>query len=729
MEELIDRATEFPQLSNETYLDHAGAGLFSVSQLDSAHKELSNNLFCNPHSSFDGKQEIRIRECRSKVLRYLKASPGIYHVVFTSGSTGSLKMIGDLFIRPNQELMFYYMNESHTSVTGLRELTNKSYCFRQEDMDKLDHSFFCSKTSLIAFPVMSNFCGKKFPIKQWIAKIREIETSLNGHKRIYIYLDAACYLSSNQLDLSLSHGMDVDFVCFSFYKIFGYPTGIGALVLKSECLDQALKVKKYFGGGAVQMNTVHERKKVLKMGVEGLEDGTLPYQQIFASIHGFNFIQNINIYRISQYTFSLAQKCYKELKMLFYSNGNPLILFNLSNNFLDPRTQGPIINFNILNFDGTHAGFSKFANLCSVHNIHVRVGCFCNIGACARYLNFKDKDIESNFQAGHTCGDNMDLLDGRPLGSIRLSFGYYNNKKDIRILIELLQKYYLNNQLMNFTKDCSPLISLKHIFIYPIKSCGAFSVTNWQVVSSGLLYDRQWLILQGNKILSQKSEPLLALIRPAINLKENTLSLSFDELGSRLIMPLLKKRQKFEMIACVGKVCNEVISGYDEGEDASLWLEECLGLTGLRLIKLASRGSMNNLSNSAEFLILNWSSLTDLTANSTLNKKNTTWMMNQFRANLIFESNFIYEERNWGRLIRRTVDDISFVYKDVCNRCKMLNIDQENADKSKEPMNTLSKIMESNIDFGILASCVLKDLSVNIEIGQEFDVISTSNLK
>ncbi|CAB4068115.1 ABA3 [Lepeophtheirus salmonis] len=564
MEELIDRATEFPQLSNETYLDHAGAGLFSVSQLDSAHKELSNNLFCNPHSSFDGKT-------------------------------------GD--------------SNTGMSLQGIK-----------------------------------------------------IFKSISRH------LSCGVHIWFNGL-------------------IFGYPTGIGALVLKSECLDQALKVKKYFGGGAVQMNTVHERKKVLKMGVEGLEDGTLPYQQIFASIHGFNFIQNINIYRISQYTFSLAQKCYKELKMLFYSNGNPLILFNLSNNFLDPRTQGPIINFNILNFDGTHAGFSKFANLCSVHNIHVRVGCFCNIGACARYLNFKDKDIESNFQAGHTCGDNMDLLDGRPLGSIRLSFGYYNNKKDIRILIELLQKYYLNNQLMNFTKDCSPLISLKHIFIYPIKSCGAFSVTNWQVVSSGLLYDRQWLILQGNKILSQKSEPLLALIRPAINLKENTLSLSFDELGSRLIMPLLKKRQKFEMIACVGKVCNEVISGYDEGEDASL----C--------------------------------SLTDLTANSTLNKKNTTWMMNQFRANLIFESNFIYEERNWGRLIRRTVDDISFVYKDVCNRCKMLNIDQENADKSKEPMNTLSKIMESNIDFGILASCVLKDLSVNIEIGQEFDVISTSNLK
>ena len=49
---------EFPNLGKITYLDHAGASLFAKSQLEGIHKELSENLLCNPHTNF-GNSEVR----------------------------------------------------------------------------------------------------------------------------------------------------------------------------------------------------------------------------------------------------------------------------------------------------------------------------------------------------------------------------------------------------------------------------------------------------------------------------------------------------------------------------------------------------------------------------------------------------------------------------------------------------------------------------------------------
>ena len=48
----------------------------------------------------------------------------------------------------------------------------------------------------------------------------------------------------------------------SFYKIFGYPTGIGALLVKCSALD--MLTKKYFGGGTVDMNLVNQKIHVPK---------------------------------------------------------------------------------------------------------------------------------------------------------------------------------------------------------------------------------------------------------------------------------------------------------------------------------------------------------------------------------------------------------------------------------------------------------------------------------
>jgi molybdenum cofactor sulfurtransferase len=63
-----------------------------------------------------------------------------------------------------------------------------------------------------------------------------------------VVLDAAAYAATHALDLS---AVQPDFVPVSFYKLFGYPTGLGALLVRKEAARQLNKV--YFGGGRCAM--------------------------------------------------------------------------------------------------------------------------------------------------------------------------------------------------------------------------------------------------------------------------------------------------------------------------------------------------------------------------------------------------------------------------------------------------------------------------------------------
>ena len=70
----------------------------------------------------------------------------------------------------------------------------------------------------------------------------------------------------------------------------------------------------------------------------------------------------------------------------------------------------------------------EFRKIATLNNVVVRVGCFCNVGACQNAIDFTDEDVLANHEAGHVCGDDIDVVNGKPTGSIRVSFGYYSTK-------------------------------------------------------------------------------------------------------------------------------------------------------------------------------------------------------------------------------------------------------------------------------------------------------------
>jgi len=70
--------------------------------------------------------------------------------------------------------------------------------------------------------------------------IVQVHAADGSHERTLVLLDAAAYLPSHELNLTRH---PADFVVASFYKMFGYPTGLGALVLRTEHVPQLNKVR------------------------------------------------------------------------------------------------------------------------------------------------------------------------------------------------------------------------------------------------------------------------------------------------------------------------------------------------------------------------------------------------------------------------------------------------------------------------------------------------------
>lgn len=185
-------------------------------------------------------------------------------MIFTSGSTAALKLVAEAFpwVSPGPEgsgSCFCYLTDSHTSVVGMRKITAAmnvtSIPVRPEDMWSADRQDAAAAEDpagdpagqpphLFCYPAQSNFSGTRYPLS-WIGEVksgRRRPASRPG--KWFVLLDAAAFVGTSPLDLSVHQA---DFVPLSFYKIFGFPTGLGALLVNNR--SAPLLRKTYFGGG------------------------------------------------------------------------------------------------------------------------------------------------------------------------------------------------------------------------------------------------------------------------------------------------------------------------------------------------------------------------------------------------------------------------------------------------------------------------------------------------
>lgn len=221
------------------YLDHAGATQYSEMQMQQICANLTSSIYSNPHSSKT--TEDLVDQVRYKVLSHFNTTTDEYSVAFTSGATASLKLVAETFdFGANGS--FVYLRDNHTSVLGMREVVRTKQIKCLERSDLLNDCIFdgVMENTLFTFPAQCNFNGFKYPL--------ELINRLQG-KSNFVCLDAASFVGTNHLDLAKYRP---DFVCISFYKIFGYPSGLGALLVSKRA--EPMLRKQYYGGGTVKIS-------------------------------------------------------------------------------------------------------------------------------------------------------------------------------------------------------------------------------------------------------------------------------------------------------------------------------------------------------------------------------------------------------------------------------------------------------------------------------------------
>src|SRR5574341_2678314 len=325
---LIDdlRATEYARLDTggHIYLDYTGGGLYAESQLRRHNRLLAEHVFGNPHSGNPTSQAATqlVEHAREYILKFFNADPDEYLAIFTPNASGALKLVGESYPFPKGRYLLTFDN--HNSVNGIREFAHArgadvtyipiALLDMRVDASYLDRELAQPSNrghNLFAYPAQSNFSSVKHPM-EWIDKAHK-----NGWD---VLLDAAAFVPTNKLDLSI---VKPDFVPISFYKMFGYPTGLGMLIARKEVL--AKLHRPWFAGGTITVASVQGDKYYLADGASAFEDGTIDYLNIPAVEIGLKHIESIGYDVIHERVMCLTGWLLDNLTQMKHSTGEPLV--------------------------------------------------------------------------------------------------------------------------------------------------------------------------------------------------------------------------------------------------------------------------------------------------------------------------------------------------------------------------------------------------------------------
>ena len=412
-----------------TYLDYTGGGLYADSQIESHYQLLRDHVFGNPHSSNPSSKTMTrlVEEARLKVLTYFNASPDEYVAIFTSNASGALKMVGEAYAF-QKETTYLLTFDNHNSVNGIREFARSKsanviyvpvalpdllpdHAILKKHLDTLP-----GKGGLFAFPAQSNFSGVQYDL-QWIDYACE--------RGWDVVLDAAAYVPTNSLDLSQVHP---DFVPLSFYKMFGYPTGVGCLLARKDALQKLHR--PWFSGGTITVASVQGDTYVLAEGAEGFEDGTLNYLSLPAIKIGLELIEGVGINTLHQRVMILTGWLLEQLHELKHRNGKQLI------RIYGPLTtghRGATLTMNFFDARGKFFDHRLIENIANEWNISLRTGCFCNPGDREIALELSENEMVTCFDHPEprlTCEDFRLCIDGKSSGAVRISLGMASNFPD-----------------------------------------------------------------------------------------------------------------------------------------------------------------------------------------------------------------------------------------------------------------------------------------------------------
>ena len=322
-------------------------------------------------------------------------------IVFTKGTTDSLNALafsfGEAFVHEGDEIIVSGLEHHSNIVPWQMHCERKKAVLRhiplQDDLSLNIEAFkglLNEKTKLVSVAHVSNVLGTIQPVEEIIR--------LSHERGIPVCIDGAQSVPHMKVDVQV---LDCDFLVFSGHKLYG-PTGIGVLYGKREWLE---KLPPHEGGGEM-INHVRWEGTTYNELPYKFEAGTPNFVGSWGLKTAIDYMEEVGMEAIEAHERELTAYCEEQLLSVgctVYSAGQPkagVISFNVYSN-----QQSAISNQLIHPFD--------IGTLLDQQGVAVRTG--------------------------HHCAEPLIDEMGVP-GTVRVSFGLYNDKKDVDAFIAALKK-------------------------------------------------------------------------------------------------------------------------------------------------------------------------------------------------------------------------------------------------------------------------------------------------
>jgi selenocysteine lyase/cysteine desulfurase len=251
-----------------------------------------------------------------------------------------------------------------------------------------------------------------------------------------VLLDAAAFAPTNRLDLSR---WKPDFVTLSFYKMFGYPTGVGALVARRSALDRLHR--PWFAGGTIDVVSVQADQFRAAHAPARFEDGTPDFLSIPAVEFGLELLETVGLDAVHARVGALTGWLLTQMEALAHPGGERFV------SVYGPASvtaRGGTVAFNLLSADGRVIDQRLVDRQAADARISLRTGCFCNPGAGELALGLSRGEIDACLGAapGRMTYDHFrECIHPKAAGAVRASFGLVSNFEDAWRLVTFLRRF------------------------------------------------------------------------------------------------------------------------------------------------------------------------------------------------------------------------------------------------------------------------------------------------
>ena len=412
------------------------------------------------------------------VLRFFGTDAEHYTVVFTSGATAALRLVGEAY-RFRAGAQYVYLRNNHNSVVGVREYAlargaNFS-ALSPDDLDALAAAHardgvlrgpFAAAAaaaaaasgasggataadpmvSLLAVPAQDNFDGTKYGYARWVA-LADAASRASDTSKWRVLLDAAALVGTSALNLTRAAP---DYVALSFYKMVGWPTGLGALLVRNDAfLDLQ---PRYWGGGQVRVALAEQHYRLPAPRDAMLyEAGTLDFHGVAALAHALPRLAQLGMPRVQHHVRALTRRLHAALAALRHANGRPVCTLYGRGHTAAPETvdgdaQGGVVALNVRRADGRFVAHADVLRAARARHISVRTGCMCNPGACFAAVGLAPADVAAFARAHpHTDWDGDVVVRGTPVGAVRVSLGYPTTVADVDAFVAFIRDTYTDS--------------------------------------------------------------------------------------------------------------------------------------------------------------------------------------------------------------------------------------------------------------------------------------------